>query len=50
MAADIGLLVPGNGGVGLQLNFDVRAKSMLKLKSGDNIALRRKLWVATPQP
>lgn len=50
VAADIGLLVPGNGGVGLQLNFDIRTSSLLNLQSGDGISFRRLASVNSGTP
>ena len=41
VAADVGLLVPGNGGVGLQLNYDQRPKEALAIVSTDNVRLVR---------
>lgn len=42
LAPDIGLLIPGNGDVGLHLNFDAR-QSQLRLEGGGALAFRRKL-------
>lgn len=43
VAADVGLLVPGNGGTGLFLNYDKRGKGLLKLKDGERVTIRRRL-------
>ena len=43
IAADVGLLVPGNGGTGLNLNYDPRGKDKLRLKALGEIQLFRKL-------
>ena len=41
IASDVGLLVPGNGGVGLRLNFDKRTSDLLTLRSIDEMVFRR---------
>ncbi|MCP5023156.1 MAG: hypothetical protein GY930_15470 [bacterium] len=45
VAADVGLLIPGAGGVGLQLNFDNRSADLLNLNSEEGISMRRKIVV-----
>ncbi len=45
VAADTGILVPGNGGVGLQLNYDQRLKQFLKIKDSQVVDLVRKAFV-----
>jgi hypothetical protein len=45
LAADIGLLLPGPGSsVGLNLNFDARTKTLLKLRSDQQVKIQRRLW------
>jgi len=41
VGADMGVLVPGDGGVGLQVNYDVRQSIGLKLRSTDRVRLTR---------
>lgn len=41
IGADMGILVPGNGGVGLQLNYDTRQNGVLKIKDTGKVALSR---------
>ncbi len=48
VAADVGVLVPGNGGVGLQLNYDQRISSLLKLKDPSQVSLVRRAWKRLP--
>jgi len=44
VAADLGVLVPGNGGVGLQLNYDQRLKEFLKVKDPSKVVMIREMW------
>ncbi len=45
VAADVGLLIPGHGGVGLQLNYDNRSAELLNINSEEGISMRRKVVV-----
>ena len=44
VAADVGVLVPGNGGVGLQLSYDQRLKEFLKIKDTSKILMVQEMW------
>jgi len=44
VAPDVGLLVPGNGGTGLTLNYDRRLKDSLDLQATSQITMHPKLW------
>ncbi len=45
VAADIGVLVPGKtGGVGMQLNYDQRVSTLLKLRDPERVRLVRHSW------
>ena len=49
LASDVGLLVPGNGGIGLQLNYDQRVAQMIELADEDSmIVIRESLYLVTP--
>ncbi len=49
VAADTGILVPGNGGVGLQLNFDGRPGANLPIRDTSGAStLRAGLWLPMP--
>ncbi|MFQ5658292.1 MAG: hypothetical protein ACE5G5_12180, partial [Candidatus Methylomirabilales bacterium] len=48
VAADMGVLVPGNGGVGLQLYYDQRISTLLKLKDPSQVSLVRRAWKVLP--
>lgn len=41
VGADMGILVPGNGGVGLQLNYDKRHRGVLDLNDTTQVRLTR---------
>jgi len=44
VAADVGLLVPGNGGTGLQMNYDSRLKTFLRIIDDSKISLVNTGW------
>ena len=49
VAADVGLLVPGTGGIGLELNYDNRSRTMLNIQTEGAVSIRRRIWnVAVP--
>jgi hypothetical protein len=50
LAADVGLLVPGSGEVGLVLNYDPRGKPLLEIESDEGVTLRRVLFSVTGVP
>ena len=41
IGSDMGILVPGDGGVGLQLNYDMRHVDKIKLRNLERVTLVR---------